>query len=115
VEMIQETRKAKAQGHPDEYEIVEGARGADYDGIHVHSMRLPGLVAHQEVVFGSNNQLLTIKHDSLHRSSFMDGLKLAINEVLTKQTLVYGLENVMDLNKQARWDSMNIALIAHDK
>jgi len=99
VEMIQETRKAKAQGHPDEYEIVEGARGADYDGIHVHSMRLPGLVAHQEVVFGSNNQLLTIKHDSFHRSSFMDGLKLAINEVLTKQTLIYGLENVMDLNK----------------
>lgn len=99
VEMIKETRKSKTQGHPDEYEIVEGARGADYDGIHVHSMRLPGLVAHQEVVFGSNNQLLTIKHDSFHRSSFMDGLKLAINEVLSLHTLVYGLENVMDLNK----------------
>lgn len=99
VEMIKETRAAKAQGHPEEYEIVAGARGAEYDGIHVHSMRLPGLVAHQEVVFGSNNQLLTIKHDSFHRSSFMDGLKLAIKEVISLNSLVYGLENVMELNK----------------
>lgn len=98
VEMIQQTRKSKLQGHPDEYEIIPGARGADNDGIRVHSMRLPGLVAHQEVVFGGNSQLLTIKHDSFHRESFMDGLKLAINEVRNLQTLVYGLENVMDIN-----------------
>src|SRR5690625_743525 len=98
VEMIQQTRKSKIQGHPDEYEIVQGARGANCDGIRIHSMRLPGLVAHQEVVFGGKSQLLSIKHDSFHRESFMDGLKLGIHEVLSLKTLVYGLENVMDIN-----------------
>jgi len=98
VEMIQQTRESKTQGHPDEYEMIEGARGANDDGIRIHSMRLPGLVAHQEVVFGSKSQLLTIQHDSFHRESFMEGLKLAIEEVQSLETLVYGLENVMDLS-----------------
>lgn len=98
VEMIQQTRESKQQGHPEEYEMLKGARGADDDGIRIHSMRLPGLVAHQEVVFGGKSQLLTIKHDSFHRESFMDGLKLAIQEVQPLETLVYGLENVMDIN-----------------
>ncbi|MEJ8778135.1 4-hydroxy-tetrahydrodipicolinate reductase [Pseudogracilibacillus sp. ICA-222130] len=97
VEMIKEVRQAKQQGHPDEYESIEGARGANIDGIHVHSMRLPGLVAHQEVVFGSKSQLLSIKHDSFHRESFMDGLHLAVEEVSKYKTLVYGLENILDL------------------
>ena len=97
VDLIKEVRENKQQGHPDEYETVEGARGANMDGIHVHSMRLPGLVAHQEVIFGSKSQLLTIKHDSFHRESFMDGLHLAIEEVKNVQGLVYGLENVMDI------------------
>jgi len=97
VEMIQQTRTSKHQGHPEEYEIVPGARGAENDGIHIHSVRLPGLVAHQEVIFGSKSQLLTIKHDSFNRESFMEGLKLAINEVQKLETLVYGLENVMDI------------------
>ncbi len=98
IEMIQQTRQTKQQGHPDEYEIMQGARGAECDGMRVHSMRLPGLVAHQEVIFGGTSELLTIKHDSFHRESFMNGLKLAVNEVLPLQTLVYGLENVMDIN-----------------
>ncbi len=98
VEMIQQTRQSKQQGHPDEYEILPGARGAQNDGIRIHSMRLPGLVAHQEVIFGGKSQLLTIKHDSFNRESFMDGLKLAVNEVLELETLIYGLENVMDIN-----------------
>lgn len=98
VEMIKETRQQKNQGHPEEYEINEGARGANMDGMHVHSMRLPGLVAHQEVVFGSNSQLLSIKHDSFHRESFMDGLHLAVKEVMELNTLVYGLENILDIS-----------------
>lgn len=96
-EMIKHSRKAKQQGNPDEYEIIEGSRGGNVDGIRIHSMRLPGLVAHQEVVFGSKSQLLSIKHDSFHRESFMDGLKIAINEVIHLKKLVYGLENIMDL------------------
>lgn len=97
-EMIKQTRSSKQQGHPEEYEIVNGARGANIDGIKLHSMRLPGLVAHQEVVFGGKSQLLTIKHDSFHRESFMDGLKLAIEKVQEIDHLIYGLEHVIDLD-----------------
>lgn len=98
IEIIKEERVQKEQGHPDEVEMIKGARGANIDGIHVHSVRLPGLVAHQEVIFGSKSQLLTIKHDSFHRESFMDGLKLAIEKSVDLETLVYGLEHVMDLD-----------------
>lgn len=98
IELIKQSRKQKEQGHPKEYETIAGSRGGNVDGIRVHSMRLPGLVAHQEVVFGSPSQLLTVKHDSFHRESFMDGLKLAIDEVTRLQKLVYGLEHVMDLD-----------------
>lgn len=98
VEVIKEERVQKEQGHPDEVEMIKGARGANIDGIHVHSVRLPGLVAHQEVIFGSKSQLLTIKHDSFHRESFMDGLKLAIEKSVDMEHLVYGLEHVMDLD-----------------
>lgn len=97
IDLIKQSRTSKIQGHPDEYEIIAGARGGDVDGIRVHSMRLPGLVAHQEIVFGSKSQLLTIKHDSFHRESFMDGLKLAIEKVTHMQKLVYGLEHVLDV------------------
>ncbi|GAE91386.1 dihydrodipicolinate reductase [Gracilibacillus boraciitolerans JCM 21714] len=62
----------------------------------IHSMRLPGLVAHQEVVFGSTGENLTIKHDSFHRESFMTGVKLAIDNVMKLDILVYGLENIME-------------------
>lgn len=98
IDMIKQSRSSKEQGHPEEYEIIEGSRGGNIEGIRVHSMRLPGLVAHQEVVFGSKSQLFSIKHDSFHRESFMDGLKLAIEEVTELKKLVYGLEHVMDLD-----------------
>src|SRR5690625_671501 len=88
IDMIKQVRNTKKQGHSEEYEIIQGSRGGEIDGIRVHSLRLPGLIAHQEVIFGSNSQLLTIKHDSFHRESFMDGLKLAINEVVHLQKLV---------------------------
>ncbi len=78
-------------------EKVEGARGGIHQGVHVHSVRLPGLVAHQEVILGGSGQTLTIKHDSLDRSSFMPGLLLAIKKAPEVQGLVYGLEHLMEL------------------
>ncbi|WP_077326654.1 4-hydroxy-tetrahydrodipicolinate reductase [Virgibacillus siamensis] len=95
-EMIKDTRQSKQQGHPDEHETLEGARGANTDGIHIHSVRLPGLVAHQEILFGGSGQTLTIKHDSYNRQSFMAGVKLAVNKVMNLNELVYGLDNILD-------------------
>ncbi|RFA37259.1 4-hydroxy-tetrahydrodipicolinate reductase [Virgibacillus dokdonensis] len=94
-ELISENRKAKTQGHPKEEETIPGARGADLDGIKLHSVRLPGLVAHQEVIFGSPGQTLTIKHDSMDRSSFMDGVKLCVNKVMEVKGLIYGLDTIL--------------------
>lgn len=96
VHLIEEVRKEKQQGHPDETETLAGVRGGSIDGIHIHSMRLPGLVAHQEVVFGGPGQTLTIKHDSLNRDSFMDGLKLGVEHVMELEELIYGLENILE-------------------
>lgn len=95
-QMISETRTEKIQGHPDEKELIEGARGANIEGMRIHSVRLPGLVAHQQVMFGSEGQMLTIRHDSFHRSSFMSGIKLAVDTVMKMDFFVYGLENILD-------------------
>ncbi|WP_088044131.1 4-hydroxy-tetrahydrodipicolinate reductase [Bacillus sp. EAC] len=96
VQMIGEAREYKNQGHPNEVETEDGARGADMNGMRVHSVRLPGLVAHQQVLFGGDGQLLTIRHDSMNRASFMSGVKVSIEEVMKLSELVYGLENIMD-------------------
>lgn len=90
------SKKKKTQGHPDEKETLQGARGADFEGMHIHSVRLPGLVAHQEVLFGGDGQLLTIRHDSMDRASFMSGVKVAVEAVMNLNTFVYGLENILD-------------------
>ena len=75
-----------------------GARGAVLDGgVHVHSVRLPGLVAHQEALLGSEGELLTIRHDSLHRSSFMPGVLLAVRSALARPGLTVGLEALLGL------------------
>ena len=95
-QLIQEVREQKTQGHPNEKETIEGARGANYDGMRIHSVRLPGLVAHQEVVFAGTGQTLTIKHDSYHRNSFMSGVKLAVEHVVKSDSFVYGLENLLE-------------------
>jgi 4-hydroxy-tetrahydrodipicolinate reductase len=95
-EMIAAVRESKRQGHPDESEHLIGARGAEYDGIRLHSVRLPGLIAHQEVLFGGDGQTLTIRHDSYNRASFMSGVKLAIETVMKIDLLIYGLENIME-------------------
>lgn len=95
-EMIAKVREAKDQGHPDEKETLEGARGAEYGGMHIHSVRLPGLIAHQEVLFGGESETLKIRHDSYHRKSFMSGVKLAVETVIGLNVLVYGLDNILE-------------------
>ncbi|EDL63387.1 4-hydroxy-tetrahydrodipicolinate reductase [Bacillus sp. SG-1] len=95
-EMIASQRQPKVQGHPGEKETIEGARGAEYEGMHIHSVRLPGLIAHQQVMFGADGQTLTIRHDSYNRASFMSGVKVCVDTVMKLDTLVYGLENILD-------------------
>jgi len=76
---------------------LEGARGADVDGVRVHSVRLTGLVAHQEVLFGTLGETLTIRHDSLDRTSFVPGVLLAVREIATRPGLTIGIEPLLDL------------------
>lgn len=95
-EMIAQVREAKEQGHPEEKESIKGARGAAYDGLHIHSVRLPGLIAHQEVLFGGESETLKLRHDSYHRKSFMSGVKLAVETVMGLNVLVYGLDNILE-------------------
>ena len=71
------------------------AQGLDAHGYSIHSVRLPGMIAHQEVIFGGDGQTLTIRHDSFNRESFMSGLVMCVNEVMKTSALVYGLENLL--------------------
>ncbi|WP_342525700.1 4-hydroxy-tetrahydrodipicolinate reductase [Chryseomicrobium sp. FSL W7-1435] len=95
-ELIQTNRVSHRQGHENEEEALQGARGADIEGIKLHSVRLPGLVAHQQVLFGGEGQLLTLRHDSFTRGSFMPGVALCVKEVMKRNELIYGLENIID-------------------
>lgn len=95
-EVMSEVREPQSQGHPNEYEKIPGARGADICGIHIHSVRLPGLIAHQEVIFGGLGQSLTIRHDAFSRETYMPGVMLAIRKASELTDLVIGLENFLD-------------------
>jgi len=75
----------------------DGARGADVDGVHVHALRIAGLVAHQEIVLGAEGETLTIRHDSLDRISFMPGVLLAVRQIASRPGLTVGLEALLDL------------------
>ena len=76
---------------------LEGARGANVDGIPVHSVRLAGLVAHQEILFGTQGETLTIRHDSLDRTSFVPGVLLAVRHVHERPGLTVGIEPLLEL------------------
>ncbi|MEU5407929.1 4-hydroxy-tetrahydrodipicolinate reductase [Nocardia asteroides] len=76
---------------------LEGARGADVDGVRVHSVRLAGLVAHQEVLFGTQGETLTIRHDSIDRNSFAPGVLLGVREIAGRPGLTVGLDPFLDL------------------
>lgn len=81
---------------PEEVASHPGARGTDVDGVRVHSVRLPGLVAHEEVVFGGTGQTLSIRHDTTDRTSFMPGVLLAIRAVPRRPGLTVGLDAVLE-------------------
>lgn len=93
-EMILQTQ-TKEESEATEIESVHGVRGGELGGIRIHSVRLPGLVAHQEVIFGGPGQILTIRHDSMNRESFMPGVILAIRKVGDLPGLVYGLDKLI--------------------
>lgn len=96
MQMMAANREAHQQGQADEIEKIAGSRGGEYEGMHVHSVRLPGYVAHQEVIFGGVGQTLTIRHDSMNRDSFVAGLLLALRSIKNQTPgLIYGLEKIM--------------------
>ena len=76
---------------------LDGARGADVDGVRVHSVRVTGLVAHQEVILGTQGETLTIRHDSLDRTSFAPGVLLGVRQIVTSPGLTVGLDAFMDI------------------
>jgi 4-hydroxy-tetrahydrodipicolinate reductase len=97
IELILEGRgEGRAARPPREEMKVEGARGGDVEGVRVHSVRLPGYVAHQECIFGGLGQTLTIRHDSIDRVSFMPGVILACKKVRELNGLVVGLEHLLE-------------------
>jgi 4-hydroxy-tetrahydrodipicolinate reductase len=97
--LIAEARKQAGLGAMPDATTAEvaGARGADVDGVRVHSVRATGLVAHQEVLVGTEGETLTIRHDSLHRASFMPGVLLAVREVAKRPGLTVGLDALLGL------------------
>jgi len=99
-ELIAEARREAGSGPiPDATSTgLAGARGADVDGIRVHGIRLRGLVAHQEVLFGDTGETLTIRHDSMHRESFMAGVLLGVRRIGGAPGLTVGLEHFLDLS-----------------
>lgn len=80
---------------PNSVETLPGARGGDYEGIKIHSVRLPGYVAHEQVLFGGPGEALTIRQDSFDRSSFMSGVKVALEKASELDQLYVGLENIL--------------------
>ena len=94
-QLIAEARQEIPKALVEEKELFEGARGSEVHGVRVHSLRLPGLVAHQEVIFGGTGETLTIRHDSIHRESFMPGVCLACRKVIGTHQLFYGLEHLL--------------------
>jgi 4-hydroxy-tetrahydrodipicolinate reductase len=96
-ELVAEARRGM-DAMPDATTVsLEGARGADVDGVRVHAVRLAGLVAHQEVVLGGAGESLTIRHDSYTRESFMPGVLLGIRSIAGRPGLTVGLEHLLDL------------------
>ncbi|WP_018886214.1 4-hydroxy-tetrahydrodipicolinate reductase [Paenibacillus massiliensis] len=95
-EMIAEQRQELRQGNPHEEETIEGSRGGYYQGFRIHSVRLPGVFAQQEVVFGDYGQSLKIRHDSYERAGYMPGVKIGIQKVMERTGMVYGFEHFID-------------------
>ena len=95
--LIAEARKGLPPNPDATSSSLPGARGADVEGIPVHSVRLAGLVAHQEILFGTQGETLTIRHDSLDRTSFVPGVLLAVRRIRERPGLTVGLEPLLNL------------------
>ena len=94
--IMSERNDSFTKGNCPEKETIEGARGAKaYNDIHIHSVRMPGFMASQEVIFGSNGQIMTIRHDSVDRKCYMPGIMLAVKHVVEHNDFVYGLDNIL--------------------
>ena len=94
--MMAESNENFATNNCAETETIKGARGANsYKNIHIHSVRMPGYMASQEVLFGASGQILSIRHDSTNRECYMPGVLLSIRYVMDKGGFVYGLDNIM--------------------
>ena len=95
-QLMSESNNNFSTGNCTEVELLQGARGANTDSnIRIHSVRMPGYIASQEVIFGANGQIFKIKHDTMDRSCYMAGVLLAIRHVYDNISFVYGLENIM--------------------
>lgn len=95
-----EARGSRFNQNIAEKQTLPATRGGDFEGINIHSARMPGRVARHEVVFGGAGQTLTMTHDSINRESFMPGVLLAVKRVVTQDGLIVGLDRVLGLNKQ---------------
>lgn len=94
--MMSEAKDSFKKGNCPETETIEGSRGGtSYADIQIHSVRMPGYIASQEVIFGSSGQILKIRHDSMDRKCYMGGVLLGIKHVFEKNDFVYGLEKIM--------------------
>ncbi len=95
-QMLQQVKSSFNPLQVEETESMSGARGGTTDeGINIHSVRLPGLVAHQEIMFGAAGQVYTLRHDALDRVCFMPGVLLSIRKVLPLKSLLYGLDKIL--------------------
>jgi 4-hydroxy-tetrahydrodipicolinate reductase len=97
-ELMRAARDTDFRHSESETEPIVGARGAAFGGVALHSVRLPGLVAHQEVILGGLGQTLTIRHDTTGRDSFMPGVIMATREVMNVEKLVVGLDALFGLS-----------------
>ena len=94
--LMSEEKASFMKGNCAEVETIEGARGGtSYSDIKIHSVRMPGYIASQEVIFGSSGQILKIRHDSMDRKCYMPGVLLATRHVAEKNDFTYGLENIL--------------------
>lgn len=94
--MMSEEKDSFVKGNCPEKETIQGARGGiSYSDIHIHSVRMPGYIASQEVILGSSGQVFKIRHDSMDRKCYMQGVLLAVKHVAQNNDFVYGLENIL--------------------
>jgi len=94
-EMINQNRVSRPPKNIREFEKIAGSRGGDVNQVRIHSVRLPGLIAHQEVIFGGVGQSLKIRHDSYDRVGFMQGVIMVVKKMVGTTGLVYGMENLL--------------------